>query len=165
LTPHWLKFARTAVRTIILCSAIIPFANSQALATPIDEKYAELGGMTGFLGATSEAETTAPDRTGRFRHYTGGSIYWHPTTGAHVVYGLIRRKWDELGGPQSYLGYPMSDNRRSQSRRLGAARNTPRANSAAGQFIRNAAELRLCERSDNPACRTDRNCWKNHPAT
>src|SRR5690606_19395708 len=54
-------------------------------------------------------ERPTPDGVGRFRHFEGGSIYWHPRTGAHVVHGLIRQKWAELGWERSFLGYPTSD--------------------------------------------------------
>ena len=34
------------------------------------------------------------------------SIYWHPSTGAWEVYGLIRGRWAELGWQTGFLGYP-----------------------------------------------------------
>jgi LGFP repeat len=37
------------------------------------------------------------------------SIYWTPRTCAHVVQGQIRDLWLRLGGPNSKLGYPISD--------------------------------------------------------
>ncbi|HEY0143328.1 MAG TPA: hypothetical protein VGF48_20715 [Thermoanaerobaculia bacterium] len=80
-----------------------------ASATPIDVKYAELGGSAGFLGAASEAEKTSTDAVGSFRHYANGSIYFHPATGAHEVHGLIRQKFLALGGETGTLGYPMTD--------------------------------------------------------
>jgi hypothetical protein len=77
--------------------------------TAIDIKYAQLGGSTGFLGTPVTAETVAPDGTGRYRHYQGGSIYWHPSTGAREVHGAIRGKWASLGWERSFLGYPLTD--------------------------------------------------------
>ena len=83
--------------------------SANASASPIDDKYAEFGGASTFLGAATGPELTAPDKVGRFRHYKGGSIFWRPDTGAHVVYGLIRNRWAALGWERSYLGYPMTD--------------------------------------------------------
>jgi len=83
----------------------VPLAN----ATPISDKYAQLGGAGGFLGAPTIPETTAPDGVGKFRHYQHGSIYWHPECGAREVHGLIRERWAQLGWEQSYLGYPITD--------------------------------------------------------
>lgn len=77
--------------------------------TEIDKKYSALGGSGGFLGAPQTAETACPDGVGRYRHYNGGSIYWHPLTGAHEVHGLIRAKWAALGWEKSFLGYPKTD--------------------------------------------------------
>jgi CubicO group peptidase (beta-lactamase class C family) len=75
----------------------------------IDDKHAQLGGTTGFLGQPTSAHSTCPDLTGRFRHYAGGSIYWHPDTGAHEVHGAILDRWKSLGWELSWLGYPTTD--------------------------------------------------------
>ena len=37
------------------------------------------------------------------------SVYWSPKTGAHAVTGEIRARWLEMGGHQSELRYPISD--------------------------------------------------------
>jgi uncharacterized protein with LGFP repeats len=75
----------------------------------IDQKYQSLGGASGFLGAPEAPEQATPDGVGRYRHYAGGSIYWHPLTDAHEVHGLIRAKWAKLGWERSFLGYPKTD--------------------------------------------------------
>lgn len=75
----------------------------------IDDKYTQLGGAAGFLGAPTTAENVAPDGIGRYRHYRSGSIYWSPTTGAYEVHGDIRGLWSRKGWETSFLGYPLSD--------------------------------------------------------
>ena len=75
----------------------------------IEAKYQALGGAGGFLKAATTAVTVCPDGRGYYRHFQGGSIYWHPYTGAHEVHGLIRQKWAGLGWEKSFLGYPTSD--------------------------------------------------------
>ncbi len=75
----------------------------------IDQKYAQLGGPTGFLGTPTSAETVCPDEVGHFRHYQHGSIYWNPSTDAHEVHGAIHDLWSSLGWEQSWLGYPTTD--------------------------------------------------------
>ena len=75
----------------------------------IDEKYAGLGGSSGFLGKPTTNELTCPDGVGHYRHYEHGSIYWHPKTGAHEVHGLILAKWAHLHWERSFLGYPVTD--------------------------------------------------------
>ena len=64
---------------------------------------------TGFLGFPKTDEMVTPDRIGRYNHFTGGSIYWTPATGAHEVHGLIRDRWAALGWERSRLGYPTTD--------------------------------------------------------
>jgi hypothetical protein len=77
--------------------------------TPIDQKYAELGGSQGFLGQPVTEERVAPDGVGHYRHYQNGSIYWSPQTGAHEIHGAIRDKWASLGWERGFLGYPLTD--------------------------------------------------------
>jgi hypothetical protein len=58
------------------------------------------------LGFPKTDETKTPDGQGRYNHFQGGSIYWHPILGAWEVHGDIRDRWASLGWEQSYLGYP-----------------------------------------------------------
>jgi uncharacterized protein with LGFP repeats len=76
----------------------------------IDDKYAALGGLGGFLGHPQD-ETGTPDGIGRFNDFEGGSIYWTPQTGAHEVHGDIRNHWASIGWENSFLRYPVSDER------------------------------------------------------
>ena len=41
-----------------------------------------------------------------FRAHEFGAIYWSPTSGAHLVYGEIHKRWAGLGWETSRLGYP-----------------------------------------------------------
>ncbi|MBW3537570.1 MAG: DUF1929 domain-containing protein [Actinobacteria bacterium] len=75
----------------------------------IDDKYAELGGRRGLLGAPIRPESVTPDGSGRYRHYQHGSIYWSPATGAHELHGAIYTKWARLGWERGVLGYPVTD--------------------------------------------------------
>src|SRR3954465_7898008 len=45
---------------------------------------------------------------GRFVHFQGGSIYWSPATGAHVIGGGIPDGWAAQGGETGPLGYPLT---------------------------------------------------------
>ena len=71
-------------------------------------KWAEYGWER--LGYPVTDETATPDGVGRYNHFTNGvSIYWTPETGAHAIWGDIRKRWEALGWERSYLGYPTSD--------------------------------------------------------
>lgn len=74
----------------------------------IYQKYVELGAEAGFLGYPMSDEEGLPDGSGRFNHFQGGSIYWHPRTGAHELHGAIRDKWFSLGAERG-VGYPITD--------------------------------------------------------
>ncbi|MHA7986107.1 LGFP repeat-containing protein [Rathayibacter sp. CAU 1779] len=73
------------------------------------KKYLSFGGTTSVLAFPVGEESGCPDGVGRFQHFQGGSIYWTPATGAHVVYGAIRDRWSSIGWERSYLGYPLTD--------------------------------------------------------
>jgi hypothetical protein len=54
--------------------------------------------------------TPTPDGKGTYTHFVDGlSIYWTQATGAHLVYGAIRDRWQALDWERSYLGYPTTD--------------------------------------------------------
>ena len=93
-----------------MLDAIVAAQDPLGLATAmIAAKHAELGGPGGLLGASTTAVTGCPDGVGYYRHFAGGSVYWHPMTGAHEVHGDLRAHWSGLGWERSFLGYPTSD--------------------------------------------------------
>lgn len=73
----------------------------------IGDKWHQLGSAFGPLGAPRSDEGDAT-RGGRFVEFQNGFIYWHPSIGAHAVYGLIGEKWNQLGRERG-LGYPLTD--------------------------------------------------------
>lgn len=77
----------------------------------IRQKWSALGWERSFLGYPTTDESVGRDarHEGRYNHFTGGSVFWHPTTGAFEVHGAIRQKYLELGGEASFLGYPTTD--------------------------------------------------------
>ncbi|MFD5869439.1 LGFP repeat-containing protein [Corynebacterium sp. NPDC060344] len=74
----------------------------------IFEKWGDLGYEAGRLGYPITDELTTPDGAGRFNHFSGGSIYWHPRNGAFEVTGSIREHWSENGWETGKYGYPTS---------------------------------------------------------
>ncbi|WP_289022985.1 hypothetical protein [Desulfobacter postgatei] len=63
----------------------------------------------GQLGFPVTDESGAPCGIGRYNHFEGGSIYWTPETGAHVIKGAIRGAWASQGYERGRLQYPISD--------------------------------------------------------
>ncbi len=53
--------------------------------TEIEQKYAEIGGAAGPVGAPVGPEMMMPDEIGKFRMFEGGAIVWTPGLGAQVI--------------------------------------------------------------------------------
>ncbi|MGT2463413.1 LGFP repeat-containing protein [Sinomonas atrocyanea] len=78
--------------------------------TPIQAKYAALGGTAGWLGAATTAEDcTTPPGDGCTETFQHGAIYWTAATSAQPVAGGIGARWAATGGAAGFLGYPTSD--------------------------------------------------------
>ncbi len=73
----------------------------------INTKWNQLGGAKGFLGNPTSNELDVAG--GKVSHFQGGDIYYSNATGANSVRGLIRDKYNALGGPGSSLGFPVTD--------------------------------------------------------
>ncbi|WP_345712531.1 N-acetylmuramoyl-L-alanine amidase, partial [Kineococcus glutinatus] len=80
---------------------------AQIVKGAIRDKWAALGWENSPLGFPTRDE--GPAIGGAYSHFQGGSIYWSPRTGAHVVRGAIRDKWTSLGWERSFLGFPVTD--------------------------------------------------------
>lgn len=73
----------------------------------VADKYEELGGKTGYLGApTGETQTVGE---GQRQDFDGGTIFVDPEGNAYVVQGKILERYEEQGGPESELGWPTAD--------------------------------------------------------
>ncbi|MDQ7806681.1 PQQ-dependent sugar dehydrogenase [Amycolatopsis sp. A133] len=77
----------------------------------IRKKWAELDYERG-VGYPTTDEFGTPDGIARYNHFIRGgnvgSIYYTTATGAHAIYGEIRKKWAELDYERG-LGYPATD--------------------------------------------------------
>jgi hypothetical protein len=79
-----------------------------AVGGAIGDKYHQLGGADGFLGAPTTPERPA-DFGGRYQEFAHGVIYFFddPNIGAHEVHGEILALWTQLG--RTNFGYPITD--------------------------------------------------------
>jgi len=68
-----------------------------------------LGATTSRLGLPVTDEAPTPRRFGAYNHFQGGSLYWSPATGTHLVTGAIRYEWGAEGWENSRLGVPTSN--------------------------------------------------------
>jgi L,D-peptidoglycan transpeptidase YkuD (ErfK/YbiS/YcfS/YnhG family) len=100
-------------------------AGAHQIGGAIRDTWARLGWETGTLGFPTTDEKLTPNRAGAYNHFQGGSIYWSPSTGAHPVWGEIRKVWAAQGSETSPLGFPTSGELR-----------TPNGQGAASHFQR-----------------------------
>ncbi|RJO75891.1 esterase [Nocardia panacis] len=79
-----------------------------AVSGAIYEKYVTAGGPNGTLGLPVKAAEAGPNE-GKWQDFVGGAIVWSKDTGAHIVWGEIRKAWEDNGGPAGKFGYPTTD--------------------------------------------------------
>ena len=77
-------------------------------ASAIDTKYSSVGGAS-VLGLARGPEVGNGRDNGAYRDYERGTIYWSPSTGAHVNMGGIRSLYASQGWETGALGYPTTD--------------------------------------------------------
>lgn len=75
----------------------------------IAKKWYAIGRGSSKVGYPTTDEWGCPDKIGRFNHFQNGSIYWTSKTGAHMVYGGIKKFWENHGWETGVMGYPTSD--------------------------------------------------------
>ncbi|MFF2030071.1 hypothetical protein [Arthrobacter sp. NPDC058192] len=64
------------------------------------------GAQKGLLGYPVTEEACGLTARGCVQHFQGGSIFYSPTTGAHVTRGAIGSRYSAAGATRSMLGYP-----------------------------------------------------------
>ncbi|TCP48465.1 LGFP repeat-containing protein [Tamaricihabitans halophyticus] len=76
--------------------------------------YLDQGGHKAF-GAPITDECPTADGVGRYNHFVGTkssgttSIYWHPEYGAKLLYGPVRKHWEDAQWEAGTYGYPISN--------------------------------------------------------
>jgi uncharacterized protein with LGFP repeats len=100
---------RTSLALALAVSVLMAASSAAAFQVygAIGDKWRELGAESGPLGAPLTDEADAA-RGGRFNAFQNGFIYWHPSFGAHAVYGEIGVKWNAMGRENGF-GFPLTD--------------------------------------------------------
>jgi uncharacterized protein with LGFP repeats/L,D-peptidoglycan transpeptidase YkuD (ErfK/YbiS/YcfS/YnhG family) len=86
-----------------------PSTGAQILGGAIGTKYWAIGGPRTGLGYPVAKSVGGLAAGGYAQDYQGGTILWSPASGAHPVTGEIRSTWVNMGGQDSFLGYPTTD--------------------------------------------------------
>jgi hypothetical protein len=84
-----------------------PSTGARLLTGAVRARWIAAGGTRSGLGYPTI--DTVCISSGCGQHFAGGSIYWAPSTGAHLVLGPLRSLWMASGGPRSGLGYPVAE--------------------------------------------------------
>ncbi|MFR9750965.1 LGFP repeat-containing protein [Nocardia sp. 004] len=87
---------------------IATVAGEIAVSGEIYHEYLRNGGPDGPLGLPLAAEESGPDAS-EYQDFTGGTIYLARDSEPRIVWGEIRKAWQENGGAQGQFGHPVSD--------------------------------------------------------
>ena len=82
---------------------------AHAVAGDVGASWSARGWETGTLGYPTTELFCGLTPAGCFQDFQGGSLYWSPSTGAHLVRNAIRSAWGANGWESGWLGYPVSD--------------------------------------------------------
>ena len=85
-----------------------PATGAREVRGEVLSAWGRTGWEAGPLGFPTTDETRTPDGRGAYNVFEGGSIYWSPPTGAHVLIGAIREAWAAQGHENGPLGFPTS---------------------------------------------------------
>ncbi|SOC48976.1 Metallo-peptidase family M12B Reprolysin-like [Blastococcus aggregatus] len=84
-----------------------PATGAHAVKGGIGYTWLVSGAENGALGYPVSDEVCGLRDGGCSTHFSGGSIYWSPATGAGIVSGAIRDAWAAEGSEAGSLGYPV----------------------------------------------------------
>jgi hypothetical protein len=72
------------------------------------ESWVNSGSIVGPMRFPVDQERPAFDNRGRFQHFEGGAMSWHPDVagGPFMIWGLVLKRWLEVG--RENFGYPTS---------------------------------------------------------
>jgi LGFP repeat len=90
-------------------TAIASNIRERAAEATITGKWNRLGGAPGPSRSAPGPEGLVAVNGGFYRDYANGAIYTKPGVGTFWVHGDIGNHYRELGGPESWLGWPTSD--------------------------------------------------------
>lgn len=77
-------------------------------ARAIDEKWVALNGSPGLAKVPGRAGLVAVG-DGFYREYQYNTRIYYSATGVFVIYGAIGQRYSDLGGPASWLGWPLAE--------------------------------------------------------
>ena len=86
-----------------------PGAGAHAVSGGVLGTWGSLGWEGGPLGYPAGGMFCGITAGGCGQFFTGGVVYWSPTTGAHAVSGAVLNTWKAQGWEGGPLGYPIAE--------------------------------------------------------
>jgi uncharacterized protein with LGFP repeats len=86
-----------------------PATGAHTVSDAVRDKWATTGWEGGYLGYPTTDQAGILGGGAQFAHFQGGSIYWSPPTGAHVLGGVVYDRWATSGWETGPLGLPVTD--------------------------------------------------------
>jgi hypothetical protein len=86
-----------------------PATGAHSIGGAIGAEWAARGYEGGGHGYPTTDELPNGDGVGRRNIFQGGSIYYHPSTGAHTIWGALRDNWASRNYENGRFGYPTSN--------------------------------------------------------
>lgn len=109
---RWSRRRWSVMAAVVTAAGLlaVPGVASAADPTPIQAKYASLGGPGGVLGAAVGAEDCTLTGGGCVQEYVNGEIVWSVGSGAHALTdAALAGAWVEAGAEDGALRYPDTD--------------------------------------------------------
>ena len=98
----------TAAAAVLLAPVAVASPESDAANDAIDQAWQAAGGDGSPVGGKDGDVFQVGDGFGQ--NFSTGKIFFSPGTGAHLIYGAILDKYQDVGGPaDSDLGWPTID--------------------------------------------------------
>jgi hypothetical protein len=122
-----------------------PICGNTKVYGAIGEKWSQAGGDKSPVGPPVGEEGPGA-RGGRVQTFANGYMAWTPQTRAHMVYGSIAAKWNQLGREGGKCGYPLTDE-------IDASGGNRRSNFEIGDLLWTRASNQVtdhCGRDANP---------------
>ncbi|PPK98617.1 LGFP repeat-containing protein [Kineococcus xinjiangensis] len=117
MTSWKLRAAGAVAALAVVVTAAAPAQADPRVGGDIGLRYESLGGAGGLLGHPTTPEIRTPDGRGAYVQFERGSIYWSPATGSWEVHGDVRAAWGRHGWENGPLGFPVSNETRTDNGR------------------------------------------------
>ena len=102
--PYW-QYELGEAKPFILAALGVSEADASGTCAPLGAIADAVA--SGEYGTCINNEYDVPG--GKAEDFTAGRAFWSAATGAHALIGRINARYSEMGGPGSWLGFPLTN--------------------------------------------------------